>query len=147
MTANAMIFDCDGVLVNSEAIVIGVERQVLAGYGEDADDLTRFVGTSGKDFVAALEADHAQRGQGVFPPDFLEQVLASFTAPKAVASSSTVRSLRRKLDLTNLTNWFGGHGYSSEHVRRGKPAPDLFLHVAARPAVASRGCVVVEDSV
>jgi HAD superfamily hydrolase (TIGR01509 family) len=171
MTPSAIIFDCDGVLVNSEALVIGVERRFLAELGleyEDADYLTRFVGTSDPDFVAALRADHAARGQGVFPDDFLQQVraetfhlfgtdlravdglellLASLRLPKAVASSSTVRSLTRKLSLTGLTDWFGPHVYSAEHVARGKPAPDLFLHAAEQLGHAPNTCVVVEDSV
>jgi HAD superfamily hydrolase (TIGR01509 family) len=171
MTPTAIIFDCDGVLVNSEAIVIGVERRFLAGLGllyDDADYLTRFVGTSDPDFVTALQADHASRGQGVFPDDFLQRVraesfhlfttdlravegleplLASLTLPKAVASSSTVRSLTRKLALTGLASWFGDHVYSAEHVPKGKPAPDLFLHTAAKLGHAPRDCIVVEDSV
>lgn len=171
MTATAIIFDCDGVLVNSEALVIGVERRFLADLGlvyGDVEFLTRFVGTSDPDFVAALRADHAMRGSGAFPDDFLQQVraetyhlfttdlravagleplLATLTLPKAVASSSTVRSLERKLSLTGLADWFGPHVYSSEHVTRGKPAPDLFLHAAAKLGQRPGDCVVVEDSV
>ena len=171
MTASAIIFDCDGVLVNSEELVINIERRFLAGLGlvyDDVEFLTRFVGTSDRDFVAALQADHAERGQGVFPDDFLQQVravsfhrfttdlravegleayLAGLRRPKAVASSSTVRSLTRKLSLTGLTDWFGEHVYSAEHVENGKPAPDLFLHAADRLGVAPGGCVVIEDSV
>lgn len=171
MTANAIIFDCDGVLVNSEALVIDVERRFLADLGlvyDDVEYLTRFVGTSETDFVTALQADHADRGTGRFPDDFLERVravcserfttelravegveplLASLDRPKAVASSSTIRSLERKLSLTGLARWFGGHVYSAEHVTRGKPAPDLFLHAAERLGVRPADCVVIEDSV
>ena len=171
MTARPIIFDCDGVLVNSEALVIAVERRFLADLGlvyEDDDYLTRFVGTSDADFVELLRADHITGGIGVFPEDFLTQVrracydrfttelqavegletyLATLTGPKAVASSSTMRSLARKLSLTGLAHWFGEHVYSAEHVRRGKPAPDLFLHAAARMGVAAADCVVIEDSV
>jgi HAD superfamily hydrolase (TIGR01509 family) len=171
MTANAVIFDCDGVLVNSEAIVIGVERQFLAELGlvyADAEYLTRFVGTSEPDFVAALREDHRARGKGLFPDDFLQQVravtrerfttelravegvealLASLSRPKAVASSSTVRSLERKLSLTRLSDWFGEHVYSADHVDRGKPAPDLFLHAATRLDQPPEACLVIEDSV
>lgn len=166
-----MIFDCDGVLVNSEALVIGIERRFLADLGlvyEDAEFLTRFVGTSDADFVTLLREDHAKRGASVFPDDFLEQVrrtcfdlfttelravdglecyLASVTGPKAVASSSTMRSLRRKLGLTGLAEWFGDHVYSAEHVKNGKPAPDLFLFAADRLRVKPSNCLVIEDSV
>lgn len=171
MTASAIIFDCDGVLVNSEELVIDIERRFLADLGlvyDDVEFLTRFVGTSDRDFVAALQADHAERGQGVFPDDFLQQVravsfhrfttdlravegseayLAGLRQPKAVASSSTVRSLTRKLSLTGLADWFGGHVYSAEHVENGKPAPDLFLHAAGRLGVRPADCIVIEDSV
>ena len=171
MTASAIIFDCDGVLVNSEELVIDVERRFLADLGlvyDDVEFLTRFVGTSDRDFVAALRRDHAARGRGVFPENFLQQVravsfhrfttdlravagletyLAGLSLPKAVASSSTVRSLERKLSLTGLTDWFGEHVYSSEHVQNGKPAPDLFLHTADRLGVEPGRCVVIEDSV
>jgi len=171
MTPTAIIFDCDGVLVNSEALVIGVERRFLADLGlvyDDVEFLTRFVGISDPDFVAALQADHAARGKGVFPDDFLQQVrtetfhlfttdlravegleplLASMPLPKAVASSSTIRSLQRKLALTGLAPWFGKHVYSAEHVARGKPSPDLFLHTAEMLGHAPRNCVVIEDSV
>ena len=77
----------------------------------------------------------------------LEPLLASMTLPKAVASSSTVRSLQRKLSLTGLASWFGDHVYSAEHVEHGKPAPDLFLHAAAKLGHAPGDCIVVEDSV
>ena len=171
MTPSAIIFDCDGVLVNSEVLVIDVERRFLADLGlvyDDAEYLTRFVGTSDPDFVAALQADHAVRSSGKFPDDFLKQVraesfhlfttdlravdgleplLASLTLPKAVASSSTVRSLQRKLSLTGLADWFGEHVYSAEHVVNGKPAPDLFLHAAKMLGHAPSDCIVVEDSV
>ena len=171
MTASAIIFDCDGVLVNSEELVIGVERRFLAELGlvyDDVEFLTRFVGTSDRDFVAALRADHAERGRGVFPDDFLAQVrhacfdlfttelraveglesyLNSLHRPKAVASSSTVRSLNRKLGLTGLAHWFGAHVYSAEHVENGKPAPDLFLHAARQLSTDPSACVVIEDSV
>lgn len=171
MTASAIIFDCDGVLVNSEELVIDIERRFLAGLGlvyDDVEFLTRFVGTSDRDFVAALQADHAERGQGIFPDDFLQQVravsfhrfttdlravegleayLAGLRRPKAVASSSTVRSLTRKLSLTGLADWFGEHVYSAEHVENGKPAPDLFLHAADRLGVRPVDCIVIEDSV
>jgi HAD superfamily hydrolase (TIGR01509 family) len=171
MTASAIIFDCDGVLVNSEALVIDIERRFLADLGlvyEDAEFLTRFVGTSDADFVALLRADFSVRGRGTFPDDFLQQVravsfhrfttdlravegletyLATLTGPKAVASSSTVRSLTRKLSLTGLADWFGDHVYSAEHVARGKPAPDLFLHAAGKLGVSAAACVAIEDSV
>lgn len=171
MADRAYIFDCDGVLVNSEELVIAIERRFLANLGlvyTDTEFLTRFVGTSDKDFLALLQADHADRGTGHFPADFMEQVrqecwhtfthalraiegvttlLAAIDAPKGVASSSTVRSLDRKLSLTDLAPWFGEHIYSSEHVENGKPAPDLFLFAAERLEVSPSQCVVIEDSV
>ena len=167
----AILFDCDGVLVNSEELVIEIERRLLADLGleyDHAEYLTRFVGTSDSDFVARLREDHASRGRGTFPDDFIQQVhdlgqevfthrlkatqgvadyLARLALPRAVASSSHPENLRRKLRLTNLEQWFGEHVYSAALVARGKPAPDLFLLAAERLGVPPTACIVIEDSV
>ena len=151
--------------------MINIERRFFADLGlvyDDVEFMSRFVGTSDRDFVAMLQVDHAERGRGVFPEDFLQQAravsfdwfttelqavegleayLAGLSLPKAVASSSTVRSLARKLSLTGLTDWFGEHAYSAEHVVNGKLAPDLFLYAADRLKVPAMDCVVIEDSV
>lgn len=170
MSAKAIIFDCDGVLMNSEAIYISTEVALLAEIGltyEPTDYQSRFVGLSNRDFVAALQADCAMRGLGPFPDDFdarraaecqrrfatelravdgLARFLEGMRGPRAVASSSLPDSLARKLAMTGLTGHFAPHVYSSAQVRRGKPAPDLFLMAAERIGAAPQDCIAIEDS-
>ncbi len=165
----AVIFDCDGVLVDSEVISAVVEVELLADYGvtitvEDIYD--HFVGLSKASMTEALH-----RGWGVALPEAFwssrrDLVAARFAAegrsvpgivgvlddladrgvPKAVASSSTPGSIARKLRVTGLSDYFGHHVYSAEHVDHGKPAPDLFLYAAAQLGVDPAECVVVEDA-
>ncbi|NVK34698.1 MAG: HAD family hydrolase [Rhodobacteraceae bacterium] len=167
----AVIFDCDGVLVDSEVIYGALEREHLAEIGLDYDDLTyrrRFTGLNDPDFYQALQKDFALLDKGPFPETFrsnlksatqrrldeelhtiegIETLLDTLTCPVAVASSSSPDSLRKKLTQTHLIDWFGSHLYSGEDVENGKPAPDLFLMTAAELGVAPADCVVVEDSV
>jgi HAD superfamily hydrolase (TIGR01509 family) len=167
---NALIFDCDGVLVDSEAIAIRRERELLAQWGLDYDFETfvsRFVGLHNRDFHLALEADAA--GAGLQLPDQFGALLqannwkyyeaelepiagvldaaTAFQGPQAVASSSEANKLVRKLTITGLVDTFAPHIYSSDLVKNGKPAPDLFLLTAEALRVTPAGCVVVEDSV
>jgi beta-phosphoglucomutase-like phosphatase (HAD superfamily) len=78
--------------------------------------------------------------------DFVRALPADL--PRAVVSSSSTRWIRRHLDHIGLAQAFGAHVYSgAEHVTRGKPAPDLYLHAADRLGVAVESCAVIEDSV
>lgn len=166
-----VIFDCDGVLVNSESIYVEVERAILAEIGLVYDHgtfLTRFVGLNDGDFLAALEQDFSALGQGEFPAEFLPtarrrcaqrmetdliaipgltELLKAHTGPRAVASSSKTELLTHKLSLTGLAEFFGEHVYSADLVENGKPAPDLFLLAAERIRVPPRSCIVIEDSI
>lgn len=167
----AIIFDCDGVLVDSEIIHIAAELELLAQLGlvyERNAYLTRFVGLSHSDFQAQVMADYASRIGDEFPSDFgsqLDQIVwprieselqaidgvadlvQAFGGKVAVGSSSPYPKLVRKLEITGLKSLFDPHIYSSDHVRVGKPAPDLFLHSAAQLAVDPSCCFVIEDSV
>ena len=167
----AIIFDCDGVLVDSEVLAHEVESEVLDGIGLHYDRhefTTRFMGMSDKAFFAALEADGLARlgrsiigeirpamGEGMRiaieqrlteVPGALRAV-ASVRHAKAVASSSTVHRLGVKLRKTGLWDHFAPHVYSAEHVTHAKPAPDLFLHAASALGVGPAHCLVIEDSV
>ena len=168
---SAIIFDNDGVLVDSEAIHVAVERELLAEMGLVYDQptyMSRFVGLSNKDFHAALACDHEAQLGRPFPDDFRTRLDARvwprmetelralrggrelarhFRGAVAVASSATVPRLTQKLELTGLYEVFAPHIYSSDHVANGKPAPDLFLHAAAKLSAAPEQCLVVEDSV
>lgn len=166
----AIIFDCDGVLVDSEVIAIAVERAHLSGWGLVYDNetyISRFVGLHNRDYHAALRVD--ARAQGIaLPSDFPAVIQAAiwtkfetdlmaiegaldlamaFEGPMAVASSSETEKLQRKLAMTGLAAAFGTHVYSSDLVANGKPAPDLFLLAADRIGAAPADCLVIEDSV
>ena len=167
----AILFDCDGVLVDSEILAVEVEMAMLASCGlhyEVAEFKTRFMGMSEAAFYAELESDAlAQTGRSL-PPDFqvactarlydaveerLKEVegtrlfLQSIRHTKAVASSSTTERLAIKLKKAGLWELFAPHIYSADHVERAKPAPDLFLYAAAGLGVQPASCLVIEDSV
>jgi HAD superfamily hydrolase (TIGR01509 family) len=175
MSAPAIIFDCDGVLVDSEAIYVEVERKHLAELGLKHDTIeyqTRFVGLLYEDYIAELAAEYEALGKGEFPvgladriksesktriaaelqpivgiEPLLDQLLDQLDKNVAVASSSSVSALHWKLELTGLHQHFAPHIYSGEQVERGKPAPDLFLLAASHLETAPEDCIVVEDSV
>ncbi len=171
MTGLAVIFDCDGVLVDSEGISIAVERKHLARIGLEydlEDYLTRFVGLTDEDYYRELESDYGALFESDFPSDFaasvkserwaryeneltsiegVEEFLDHCDGAIAVASSSPVASLRRKLEITGLHSRFEPHIYSGEQVKRGKPAPDLFLFAASRLGHDPDTCRIIEDSV
>lgn len=166
-----MLFDCDGVLVDSEILAHEIETAVLDSIGlhYDRHDFTeRFMGMSDAAFFAALEADgRARLGRSIIAEirprmddglrqavqDRLSEVPGALRAvstvrhAKAVASSSTLHRLGVKLRKTGLWEPFAPHVYSAEHVTHAKPAPDLFLHAAAALATAPAQCLVIEDSV
>jgi HAD superfamily hydrolase (TIGR01509 family) len=168
---SAVIFDCDGVLVDSEILAHEVEIEVLQSIGlhYDRHEFTqRFMGMSDAAFFAALDDDGKSRlGRSIVdeirgPMDEkLQKAVAErlvevpgaaravkvVRGAKAVASSSTLGRLRIKLGKTGLWQSFDPHIYSAEHVKRAKPAPDLFLHAAAELGVAPHECLVIEDSV
>src|ERR1700733_14096322 len=162
----AVIFDCDGVLVDSEIIAVEVERGLLAQIGlvyETADFIHRFMGMSDRAFYAALDADCRARTGTALPGDFrgrvddgkralneeklcaiagIEAAGAGLGLLRAVASSSGERHLEYKLRKTGLWELFTPHIYSADHVAHAKPAPDLFLHAAAQLGVRPADCLV-----
>jgi HAD superfamily hydrolase (TIGR01509 family) len=167
----AVIFDCDGVLVDSEVIAVEVERALLAEHGlhyEIPDFVARFMGMSDRAFYAALGADSRELLGRDLPNDFktrvdagkrllneqklaaitgIEQAAAMLRLPKAVASSSEIHHLDYKLRKTGLWEIFAPHIYSADHVTHAKPAPDLFLHAASALGIAPSDCLIIEDSV
>ena len=171
MTNRALIFDCDGVLVNSEVIAIDAERKLLAEHGlryEFSDYVSRFSGLSEDDYYKSLDDDFVQSGHAglpqyfiarlqeemhrrfeteLAPVDGIQEFLTAFEGARGVASSSGLDLLHKKLRATGLHRHFGPHIYSAEHVQRGKPHPDLFLFTAEKLNHAPGDCVVIEDSV
>lgn len=165
----AIIFDCDGVLVDSEKLALEVELEVLAELGltfERGDYVQRFMGLSTDAFHAAID-EEAQRRLGrsiaaeVRGSERLRQVMiahltevpgaaqavVALKLPKAIASSGSRAGLERKLKQTGLWEHFAPHIYSADHVTNAKPAPDLFLHAASALGVGPADCLVLEDSV
>jgi HAD superfamily hydrolase (TIGR01509 family) len=161
-----LIFDCDGVLVDSETIVCRVEVQAFAEIGyliELECFMERFIGKAAKDSRAIIEAElgrplpsdfnveAARRVAEAFarelrPVDGVSDALARLTVTKCVASSSLPDRLAYTLSLTGLAEWFGNAVFSASMVARGKPAPDLFLHAAKAMEVSRSRCLVIEDS-
>jgi HAD superfamily hydrolase (TIGR01509 family) len=161
-----VIFDCDGVLVDSELIGCRVEAEELTRLGLDITAeqiLERFTGATAAETFRTLEAEHGQALPEGFVPRVKEAIRAAFTRelravagvaaaleqialPMCVASSSDPARIEHSLRLVGLFERFAPHIFSASAVERGKPAPDLFLYAARRMATPPRHCVVIEDS-
>jgi HAD superfamily hydrolase (TIGR01509 family) len=162
-----VIFDCDGVLIDSEVIGARVEAAELGRIGIEltADEvMARFLGGTAKAMYETLETEYGlalpdgfehavqARIDAAFERDLqvipgIREALDRLAISRCVASSSTLARLHHSLGLTELLGRFAPHIFSAEQVARGKPAPDLFLHAAASMGCAPGGCLVIEDSV
>jgi HAD superfamily hydrolase (TIGR01509 family) len=165
----AILFDFDGVLIESEYIGNRQIADYLTGIGHPTtpeQSMANFMGLAGPDFHAALERwicrpipdsfheareaeDTRVMAEGIGAVAGAVAFVRSLPAelPKAVVSSSSTRWIRRHLDHIGLSDAFGDHIYSgAEHVTRGKPAPDLYLYGAAQLGVAIERCAILEDS-
>ncbi|MBM3218695.1 MAG: HAD-IA family hydrolase [Candidatus Rokubacteria bacterium] len=161
-----VIFDCDGVLVDTERIAVRVDVRVLAELGwtmTEAEVVERFMGRSDAHFVSEVEAHLGRPLPGdwetpyqswyrrafeaeLTPVDGIVEALDAITLPTCVASSGTHERIRFTLGLTGLYPRFDGRIFSVQDVVNGKPAPDLFLHAAKSMGVEPARCIVVEDS-
>ena len=161
-----VIFDCDGVLVDSEPIAVRIDVEMFAEVGmvvSEQEVIERFVGRSPELLAQAVkeELGHpppdgweergARRLRRAFESELqpvagIREALEQISLPVCVASSSPPERLRFKLELTGLYERFAGHIFSAAEVANGKPAPDLFLHAARRMGVDPPDCIVVEDS-
>ena len=165
MVPELIIFDCDGVLVDTEPIANRVLAEMLTAEGYPIDVETcvaRFMGRPGVEMAREVEAElgrplsdgflarHDQRIVDAFlaaprTPPGIHQALAALSGRRCVASSSEPDYLRSVLGATGLWHRFE-RVFSASEVARGKPAPDLFLLVAGRLGVAPARCTVLEDS-
>ena len=165
----ALLFDFDGVLIESEYVG---NRQIAEwltaeGYATTPEDSMReFMGLASRDFHLALEryiggplpaSFHTARaaedervmregiGEVAGAVAFVRSLPPGL--PRAVVSSSSTAWIRRHLEHLSLADAFGEHLYSGrEHVERGKPAPDLYLHGARALGVRIEDCAIIEDS-
>jgi HAD superfamily hydrolase (TIGR01509 family) len=160
-----VIFDCDGVLVDSERLAVRTEAEILATLGwplSEADIVDRFVGRSAQHMHAEIErqlgrrvdwvAEFEARYREVFsrelvPVQGIVEAIDRIDLPTCVASSGSHDRMRFTLGLTGLLDRFDGRLFSADDVAHGKPAPDVFLHAAAAMGVTPARCAVVEDSV
>ncbi|GAB4517358.1 MAG: HAD family hydrolase [Amphiplicatus sp.] len=169
MTFDAILFDCDGVLVDSE--ILGLEdcARYLRGHGlawSGADLVRLFTGLRDDvfaerladayravharpppaGFFEGLVAQRRKRRHALQPVKGARAALEAIRLPKAVASSSRAVYLESKLKRVGLWDLLAPHVYSAEAVARGKPAPDIYLYAADRLGADPARCLVVEDS-
>ncbi|MHA7870992.1 MAG: HAD family hydrolase [Hyphococcus sp.] len=165
----AVIFDCDGVLVDSEILGLDASAAYLRRHGfswSPADLVRLFTGYREDVFAARLHAEY-RRLHGAAPSeDFFQglidtrralrhllqpvpgarETLQTLRLPKAVASSSRTDTLHGKMQRVGLYDLVAPHVYSADLVAHGKPAPDVFLYAAERLNARPSQCLVIEDS-
>jgi len=162
-----VIFDCDGVLVDSEIISCREHAALLTelGYPITADQVfERFLGRATHDTTHDVEAELGRKLPDDFPAQLKTRMDAAFAAslravphleaaldaldrPFCVASSGTPEKISTSLRLVGLGHRFAARIFSATQVARGKPAPDLFLYAAERMGTDPAHCVVIEDSI
>ncbi|GAA3570732.1 HAD family hydrolase [Streptomyces osmaniensis] len=161
-----VIFDCDGVLVDTERIAVRVQVTLAAELGwtlTEEDIVRRFIGRPSADIrnqivdrlgkeTAALWRERFERRHreavdaGLTAVEGLPQALDAISLPTCVASNGTPDKIQHNLSRAGLYERFAGRIFSASDVPRGKPDPDLFLYAAREMGVEPAACVVVEDS-
>ncbi|MQA27075.1 MAG: HAD-IA family hydrolase [Micromonosporaceae bacterium] len=169
VSPEAVVFDCDGVLVDSEPLSNAIFAQVITEEGlltTFEDSVRLYLGRSNAESAAQIEAalgrplrtdligEYERRAAAAFCKELtavpgvreLLDELAAAGTPRCVASSGTPEEIALRLEITRLGHYFGDHVYSASMVPRGKPEPELFLHAAAQLGVDPAQCVLIEDS-
>jgi HAD superfamily hydrolase (TIGR01509 family) len=161
-----VIFDCDGVLVDSEPIANRELAAALTAVGlptTPEESMRRYMGMSWPAAYALFEQQLGRALPAEFEPGFwarldaalraelvavpgIHEALDAIATPTCVASSGRIDKMRVTLGITGLYERFEGRIFSAADVPRAKPFPDLFLHAAARMGAAPERCAVVEDS-
>lgn len=162
-----IIFDCDGVLIDSEILSFAVDEKLLPDYGVTitASELARdFGGVTYGEMIAALNTrfsadidaiSYQERCEAELTRTFqtdlraisgISDLLAGLSVPIALASGSDLARLDQCLRLTGLDGFFEDRVFSAEQVARGKPAPDVFLLAASSCGWMPENCLVIEDS-
>lgn len=167
MKIELLVFDFDGVLVDSEIIANRVLAEVLTEMGypvTPAESVVRFTGMNGRRIRAVVEAEIGRplpdafeatmsgRAGALFETDLApiagaEALLQALDGARCIASNSGHAWIRRALESTGLARYFDAAAlFSAADVAAGKPAPDLFRHAAERMGADTANCVVIEDS-
>jgi len=161
-----IIFDCDGVLVDSEPLAMRVLLKIIADEGIEIDRGIAFRSYLGRSLASISESLNQSHGTHLSDASlanmrdqlyalyrkelkatpWLKPVLEGLELPFCVASSSQLERIRLSLELTGTLDRFEPNIFSASMVANGKPAPDLFLHAAAQMGVAPEHCLVIEDS-
>lgn len=164
-----VIFDCDGVLVDSEPIALSVLGEMLQGQHvalSDEEIADRFLGRSLGAVAETVQQDFGVRLPEDFPAMIRRRLFARYErelqampgiqmaleglaargVSTCVASSSLPERIEKSLAVTGLTQAFGDRVFSASMVKAGKPAPDLFLYAAQQCGFSPANCIVVEDS-
>jgi HAD superfamily hydrolase (TIGR01509 family) len=162
-----IIFDCDGVVVDSEILSCGCLLTLLREYEIEIDLAEVYQRFLGRNFQSVADQYQLWRSEPV-PGDFrskwetairlafsaslhampgIADLLASLKAPFCIASSSDLDRVNLSLSLAKISTFFDGRVFTSQMVKRGKPAPDLFLHAAAVMGADPSRALVIEDSV
>jgi HAD superfamily hydrolase (TIGR01509 family) len=160
-----VIFDCDGVLVDSERLAIRTEAEILSGLGwplSESEIVERFVGRSAAYMHEQIERhlgrsldwdiEFERRYQEVFerelvPVSGVVEALDRIPVATCVASSGSHEKMEFTLGITGLFERFRGRIFSADEVEHGKPSPDIFLLAARTMGVSPMRCAVIEDSV
>ena len=161
-----VIFDCDGVLVDSEILASQVSLRMLKPYGftmSPEEYSSRFAGKVERDILAIIREEY----HIALPNDFLSRlrleiehsldhdlqpiagmkgIVASLTLPKAVVSNSRLVRVIASLKVAGLSELFDKDLFAAEMVENPKPAPDIYLHAAHEMSVSPAECLVIEDS-
>jgi HAD superfamily hydrolase (TIGR01509 family) len=167
MTQTLLIYDCDGTLIDTETIcaevcLAAIHRLGLTGWtmeryldtfvGMPADvgwgQIAALAGGLPEGFNTAVDAEIERRflaEMRVLPGT--EQAVSTLAGPRCVASSTALPSLRRNLHTAGLIDLFDPSIFSASQVKRGKPAPDVFLFAASQMGFDPAHCLVIEDSV
>lgn len=166
MPDHLLIFDCDGVLVDSELISLGLLIDHCAEHGLHLDmkmacecflgkpvaDASREANRIHHTSVPDVDLEAFQQkiilkfNEALQPVPGISEPLNSLTQPKCVASSSNMARIETSLTVTGLKRFFEGQIYSTDMVQRGKPHPDVFLHAAKEMGFAPSASLVIEDS-
>ncbi|GLR84169.1 HAD family hydrolase [Bradyrhizobium iriomotense] len=167
MPIDLIIFDCDGVLVDSEVISCRAHADVLSrhGYSITSEQVfERFLGRSTRQANLEIEAELGRKLPETYHADLQDELFGAFerdleairgihdvldrvTQAVCVASSGSHQRMRVSLGSTSLYERLAPNIFSASQVRNGKPAPDLFLFAANEMKVSPERCVVIEDSV